>query len=379
MPLEIAIDASRATKAQPTGTERYALRLIQALIKANEARPKPFRFSLYFRDRPPADLFAKSKYVENHVIPFPRLWTHLRLAAALWRAKPDITFVPAHTLPVFFPGAGVVTIHDLGYKRFPEAHSPVQRAYLDMTTRFSQRRAALLLADSSATATDLSRIYGTPPGKIRIVYPGFDGEHLQPSAQGIAAARDRLQLPARYFLFIGTLQPRKNIERLVNAFGRWQREYDEDKTALVLAGAKGWLFEESWLQGASNARVTGYIDEADKAGLLAGAIALVFPSLYEGFGFPALEAMHCGAPVIASATSSLPEVVGDAGLLVDPLSVAEIAEAMGRCSEDEGLRQELIERGFRQAKRFTWAAAAAKALAAFDELSSRPERPLPSI
>lgn len=379
MPLEIAIDASRATKAQPTGAERYALRLIQALIKANEARTKPFRFSLYFRDAPPADLFAKSAYVEERVIPLPRLWTHLRLAAALWRAKPDITFVPAHTLPFFFPGAGVVTVHDLGYKRYPEAHSRVQRAYLDLTTRFSQRRAALLLADSSATATDLSVVYGTPSDKIRVVYPGMDGDRLQPTAKKIDAARERYQLPARYFVFIGTLQPRKNIERLVNAFGRWQREHDDYKTALVLAGAKGWLFEESWLKGASNLRVTGYIDEADKAGLLAGAIALVFPSLYEGFGFPALEAMHCGAPVIASATSSLPEVVGDAGLLVDPQSVAEIADAMARCSEDEGLRRELIERGYRRAKRFTWAAAAAKALAAFDELSLRPERPLPSI
>lgn len=379
MPLKIAIDASRATKAQPTGTERYALRLIQSLIKANEARPAPFRFSLYFRDAPPADLFPKSKYVENHVIRFPRLWTHLRLAAALWRAKPDITFVPAHTLPVFFPGAGIATVHDLGYKRFPEAHSPVQRAYLDMTTRFSQRRAALLLADSNATATDLGRIYGTPPGKIRIVYPGFDGEHLRPTARNIEAARARLQLPARYFVFIGTLQPRKNIERLVEAFARWQREHGEYETALVLAGAKGWLFEESWLAQATNVRITGYIDEADKAGLLAGAIALVFPSLYEGFGFPVLEAMHCGAPVIASATSSLPEVVGEAGLLVDPLSVEEIAEAMARCSENEYLRQQLIERGYRQAKRFTWAAAADQALAAFDEACSPPARLLPSI
>ena len=111
----------------------------------------------------------------------------------------------------------------------------------------------------------------------------------------------------------------------------------DSDTALVLAGAKGWLFDDSWLEGADKVRITGYIDEADKGGLLAGAIALVFPSLYEGFGFPVLEAMHCGAPVIASSSSSLPELIGDAGLLVDPLNVAEIASAMSRCSEDETL------------------------------------------
>lgn len=369
MPLRIAIDASRTTKAQPTGAERYATRLIQALIKANESRRKPFHFSLYFRDEPSRDLFAKSDYVQEVVIRFPRLWTHLRLAAALWRAKPDITFVPAHTLPFLFPGAGIVTAHDLGYKHFPETHLPIQRAYLDFTTRFSQRRASLLLADSVATAKDLGLIYGTPADKIRIVYPGIDAGSLQPSAHNIDAARERYQLPARYFIFIGTLQPRKNIERLVKAFGLWQRAHDDGETALVLAGAKGWLFQDSWLDGATNVIVAGYIDEAHKGGLLAGAIALVFPSLYEGFGFPAVEAMHCGTAVIASNTSSLPELVGDAGLLVDPLNVCEIAAAMGRCSDDEGLRQRLIARGNGRAKRFTWDAAAASVLDVFDELA----------
>jgi len=371
MSLRIAIDASRATRAQPTGTEQYALRLIQALIKLNESRREPFRFSLYFRDAPGADLFAKSAYVEEIVIPLPRLWTHLRFAAALWRARPDITFVPAHTLPFLFPGAGLVTVHDLGYRHFPEAHSRVQRVYLDRSTGFSQRRAALVLADSEATAKDLCLFYGTRADKIRVAYPGVDGDNLKRSARSINVARARYQLPSRYFVFIGTLQPRKNIERLVKAFRRWQREHDDRDTALVLAGAKGWLFDETWLQGAANIRVTGYIDEAYKGGLLAGAIALVFSSLYEGFGFPVIEALHCGTPVIASDTSSLPELVGDAGLLVDPLNVSDIAGAMSRCSDDAALRQALIERGFQRARRFTWERTAAKVMEAFDELGAR--------
>jgi len=364
MPGTIAIDASRSTRARPTGTENYALRLIQSLITANESRREPYRLSLYFRDEPPADLFDESRHVNVYVLKSPRLWTHLRWAAALWKAKPALSFVPAHSLPIFFPGKAIVTVHALGYKHFPAAHPALQRLYLDITTRYSQARAALVLADSQATANDLGRFYNTPAGKIRIVYPGVDALDAKSAAAAIDSARAKYGLPQRYFLFIGTLQPRKNIQRLIQAFRRWREDHDG---ALVLAGAKGWLFDEAWLEGADNVHVTGYIDEADKGGLLAGATALVFPSLYEGFGFPVVEAMHCGCPVIASKTSSLRELVGDAGLLVDPLDVADIAAAMGRCSDDEGLRAGLVARGFRRAGRFSWSAAAAKVLAAFDE------------
>ena len=371
MPLRIAIDASRATKAQPTGSENYALRLIQALIQVNDLRAEPFQLSLYFRDPPAADLFVKSPHVSEIVVPFPRLWTQVRWAAALWRARPDITFSPAHTLPFLFPGRAVVTIHDLGYKHFPEAHSAGQRAYLDLTTRYSAARAALVLADSQATANDLSHFYGTRGEKIRVAYPGLDGGRLSSAQRDTNAVRAKYQLPARYFAFVGTLQPRKNIGRLVKAFRLWRETHADADTALVLAGAKGWLFDDSWLDGADQVRVIGYIDEADKSGLLAGAIALVFPSLYEGFGFPVLEAMHCGTPVIASKTSSLPELVGDAGLLVDPLNVAEIASAMGRLCDDETLRQSLIDRGHLQAMRFTWDKTAEIVMNAFDELAKR--------
>ena len=371
MSRRIAIDASRATVTKPTGTEYYALRLIQTMIRANEGRPEPFQFTLYFRDTPREGLFERSSNIRQVVIPFPRMWTHIRLAAALWRARPEITFVPAHTLPFLFPGKGIVTVHDLGFKHFPAAHPASQRAYLDATTRYSQGRASLVLADSQATADDLSRFYGTAPGKIRIVYPAVDVQKSQVTAEHIEATRVKFQLPPRYFLFIGTLQPRKNIERIAQAFDLWRKQQKDQETALVLAGGKGWLFDPNWIEGVPNLVLTGYIDERDKMGLLAGAIALVFPSLHEGFGFPALEAMISGAPVIASNTSSLPELVGDAGLQVDPLDVREIATAISRCSDDMDLRRELIERGYQRAKRFTWQAAAERVLDAFEELCER--------
>ncbi len=367
-PARIAIDASRCTVSQPTGTEYYALRLIQALIQANDRLANPHHFSLYFREPPLDSLFQKSPNVREVVIPFPRLWTHVRFAWALWKEKPDLTFVPAHSLPFLFPGKGMVTVHDLGYKHFPAAHATAQQIYLNLSTRYSQARATLALADSQATAYDLNRFYGTSPKAIRVIYPGVDATSLRVGSAAIESVRAKFGLPRRYFLFLGTLQPRKNIKRIVEAFALWQQQQGDKETALVLAGGKGWLFDESWVTGASNVKLTGYINEADKAGLLGGAIALVFPSLYEGFGFPALEAMICGTPVIASNTSSLPELVGDSGLLVDPLDAGAIAAAMSRCSTDENLRFELIRRGRERAKQFTWELAAERVLQAFDEL-----------
>ncbi len=368
MSLRIAIDASRATVAQPTGTETYALCLIQALMRANEGLAQPHHFHLYFRERPAAGLFERSKYVEQVVIPLPRLWTHLGLAAALWRRRHDILFVPAHTLPFFFPGQAIVTAHDLGYKLFPAAHTAWQRFYLNASTRYSQERANIVLADSQATAHDLARFYGTPRHKIRVIYPGVEAASLATTPDQMQATRRKYQLPKRYFLFLGTLQPRKNIPRIVQAFAQWQAETADGETGLVLAGGRGWLFDESWLAGASNLRQTGYIDGADKAALLAGALALLCPSLHEGFGFPVVEAMQAGTPVIASNTSSLPELVGDCGILVDPLRTNDIAAALRRISEDGRLRSELGAQGRARAQRFNWEAAALQVLDAFAEL-----------
>ena len=159
---------------------------------------------------------------------------------------------------------------------------------------------------------------GLQTSKIRVLYPGVDAESLKSDDDQRAVVRAKYNLPARYFVFLGTLQPRKNIRRLVQAFVQWQRQSGDSDTHLVLAGGKGWLFDERWLHDATHVKLLGYIDEADKGALLSQALALVYPSLYEGFGFPVIEAMLCGTPVIASKTSSLPELVGDAGILVDP-------------------------------------------------------------
>jgi glycosyltransferase involved in cell wall biosynthesis len=364
--LHIAIDASRATVAKRTGTENYALQLIKALL----AVPSDHRFTLYFRDSPRPGLFSTYPHVTYKIIPFRRAWTHLRFAAALWSDRPDLTFVPAHTLPFFFPGRAAVTVHDLGYRFFPAAHPIRERLYLDLTTRYSARRAACILADSLATKNDLVAQYHIDPAKIEVVYPGVEGLTRAAGSQ-IEAVRARYGLPQSYLIFLGTLQPRKNIRRLVEAFALCAQSND---VGLVLAGKQGWLMNLARdvlpaLPEALQSRLvaTGYIADEDVAALYSGALALVFPSLYEGFGFPVLEAMRCGTPVLCANTSSLPELAGDAALLVDPLDVQAIAAGMARLIADAALRADLVERGYRQAARFTWQQAAESTLSALEK------------
>jgi glycosyltransferase involved in cell wall biosynthesis len=353
--LRIAIDASRTTVSPITGTEHYALELIRALIEVNTEH----ELILYFRDPPRDGLFPNLNHVTIKVLPFKRMWSHIRLAWEVSRTRPDVLFVPSHTLPFLFLGQGVVTLHDVGYKHFPQAHKPFQRFYLDLTTRFSAWRASRVIADSQATADDLHHFYGTSHNKMQVIYLG-----LSPLAP---AASDGLMPPERFFVFVGTLQPRKNIEGIVKAYQIY-RAKSANPAEFVLAGGKGWLFDENWIAGADGVHLTGYISDEQKTMLYQKALALVFPSFYEGFGFPALEAMSLGTPVIASNTSSLPEVVGDAGILVDPNDPEQIADAMLRIEQDPELTQRLFEAGKVQAQKFQWHETARQVLNLFEQL-----------
>jgi glycosyltransferase involved in cell wall biosynthesis len=363
--LLIGIDASRAISPRPTGTEIYSQQLIAALTTVD----LPYRYRLYFRSSP-GDAFSTA---ERRVIPFPRMWTHVRLSWEMAQHPPDILFVPAHVLPPIRPKTSLVTIHDLGYLHFPGSHPPLQRFYLDLSTRWNARVATHILADSEATKADLVKHYGTPCEKITIAYPGYD-EHLAPvcEPEEMTAVRAHYNIPERYFLYVGTLHPRKNLSHLIDSFARLLQTSHPD-VSLVLAGRRGWLYSEIFAQveglGLTN-RVLfpGYVREEDKAALLSGAIAFVFPSLYEGFGLPVLEAQACGCPVICSNTSSLPEVAGSGALLVDPSDPAALIAAMGRLADDVGLRADLIVRGHANLARFSWSQCAQTVLSTIKNL-----------
>jgi len=358
--MHIGIDASRATAARRTGTEHYARRLIDALLAAggDSATRGEHSYTLYFRDPPPAGDFPGA---ELRVIPFPRLWTHLRLSFELiTRPRPDVLFVPAHVLPLAHPLPSVVTVHDLGYRYFPDMHPGGQRRYLDWSTRFSARSATHVIGDSAATQRDLAHFYGVPAAKVSVVYPGRD-ERL--SWVDPAPVRARYNLGPDYLLHVGTLQPRKNLSRLIEAAASLRREWP--RVQLVLAGQPGWQAGPILEQARAHAdfvRLLDYVPADDLAGLYSGARAFVFPSLYEGFGFPVLEAMACGTPVVCANTSSLPEVAGDAALLVDPLDTGALAGAIGRVLGDGSLRASLAAKGLEQVKKFSWQRAAKETL-----------------
>ena len=369
----IGIDASRSVTDRPTGTEIYSQRVIQALLRLES----PHCFRLYFRAAPPSGAFPGA---ERCLIPFPRLWTHVRLSWEMARRPPDALFVPAHVLPIVHPRASLVTVHDLGYLYFPEAHPRRQRLYLDLSTRWNARSAAHLLADSEATKADLVARYGTSPDKITVAYPGYD-ERLAPvrDPAAVEAAKARYGITGDYFLYLGTLQPRKNLVRLMEAFAKSEIRNPKSEIYLVLAGKRGWLYDDLFAQVSRlglGGRVIfpGYVPDEDKSALLSGALAFVFPSLYEGFGLPVLEAQACGCPVITSATSSLPEVAGDAALLANPTDTAAIAAQMRAIAADPTLRAALVERGFANVRRFSWTACARSVLNAIEQCAEGASR-----
>jgi glycosyltransferase involved in cell wall biosynthesis len=402
----IGIDASRALRAQRTGTERYALEIIRHLLSLPEAgehqwrlyvdqpvaldhfgvadlttidrglsgaRRAPRGFSRIFIRSNPRKSAASAVYSKNFLelchLPAQRLWTHGALAREVCRRRPDVLFVPAHVLPFVIPvwrlPASVVTVHDLGYRRFPAAHTHRQRWYLDWSTQWSALAATRLIAVSRATAADLTHFYATPQGKIDVIY-----EAAEPLAGPVATAaqvKSRYGLTRPYLLYVGTIQPRKNLARLLYAYAKLPAN-DRLPPDLVLAGGSGWLSGPLYqlatdLGLGERVRFLGYVPDADLPALYAGALAFCFPSLFEGFGLPVLEAQHYGVPVMTANNSALPEIAGDAALLVDPTDIDALADAMLRLSQDEALRQRLIAAGHENVKRFSWEKAARETLA----------------
>jgi len=368
----IGIDASRTTAHERTGTENYSLYLIRALLEQG----KEHRFRLYFSQPPAENLFPRGERVEWRVIPFPRLWTHLCLAWELQRHPPDVLFVPAHVLPLVHPPRCVVTVHDLGYRHYPQAHTRWAHWYLDWSTRHNARAAQRIIADSEATKRDLTTFYGVQPDKMMVVYPA-GGEGFAPvrNAATLASVRQRYRTGECYYLYVGTLQPRKNLPTLLIAFATLLRQGAlADNVRLVIAGKKGWLYDEILATVRALAleeRVvfTGYVPQEDLPALLSGALAYVLPSWYEGFGLPVLEAMACETPVICSNVSSLPEVAGDAALLFPPGDVAALAQAMERVYREPAWRDELAARGRERARLFSWERCAQQVLAVLESVA----------
>lgn len=370
----VGIDASRAVRAERTGTERYSLEIIRHLLRLPAAASHEWRL---YVDGSPADgrlgevTDASSASVEVRRLPSCRAWTHRSLAREITAHRPDLLFVPAHVIPLRLPPYRlppcVVTVHDLGYHYWPDMHTRTQRAYLELSTRWSVTAASRVICVSQATAEDLHAIYGTSREKLQVVCEGVNRLALQPSPEHCFQGYG---LDRPYSLYVGTIQPRKNLARLLHAYARLLESYSIGWD-MVLAGKPGWysnsLFELARDLGLGDrVRFLGYVPDRDIGLLLSEALFFSFPSLYEGFGLPVLEAQFLGVPVMTANNSSLPEIAGDAALLVDPTDVDAIAEAMLRLSQDEALRQRLIAAGHENVKRFSWEKAATETLAVLE-------------
>jgi glycosyltransferase involved in cell wall biosynthesis len=269
----------------------------------------------------------------------------------------------------------ILTVHDLIFRHFPQYHKPLNRWYLNLTMPLYCRRATHIIAISEQTRRDLTSAYGIPAEKITVIHEAADSRFRAQSPQAIAAARARYQLPEQYLLFVGTVEPRKNLIRLLSAFERLQADGLTD--GLVIVGKRGWLYDDFFTaleRSPSKAAVVfpGYVPDEDLPAIYAGAQALVMPSLYEGFGLPVLEAMACATPVACSDNSCLPEIAGDAALFFDPTSVDSIRDVIGRILDDPDLGADLRGRGLRHASQFSWERTAKETLEVYGRFVNEP-------
>ncbi len=373
----IGIDYTAAHE-QGAGIGRYVRELVRALAALDDATPYRLFVAGAQRSALPLPPGANFTWRPTRITPlwFARLWHRLQLPLPVeaFTGRVKLFHATDFTLPPTLPGTRtLLTVHDLSFVRAPEATTPVLKAYLDAVVPRSVRRATHVLADSQATKNDLVELCGTPPDKITVLLGGVNPE-FKPVADADArrAVRARYGLPPNpYFFSVGTVQPRKNYARLVQAVVALGPQYADYH--LVIAGGRGWLDAPIYqtvrdLGMDERVHFTGFARDEDLPALYSEAVCLAYPSLYEGIGLPVLEAMACGTPVITSNLSSLPEVAGDAALLVDPYDVQALAEALRRLLDDPALRQTLIARGAGQAAFFTWERAAAQLLTVYRQM-----------
>lgn len=366
----IGIDGRLATRRVRTGIEQYAYSVIRGLVEWG-----PHHAYRVYIDRA-TDLGGVSES-SNVVLRLLRpsrplvAWQLVGLPLELAREKPHIFFSPGHYLPPYRPAKAVVTIHDLAFLAFKEQFRGWWRTLFRLTTAYAIKRADRIVAVSQNTKADIIKYYGVEPRRIKVIYHGVD-PFFKPidDPKALEKVRREYSKGREFLLFIGTLQPRKNLLRLIQAFAQAASNVPH---SLVVVGREFWRQEkvyyavEEW--GISDRiSFTGYVDSSDLPLLISSATALILPSLYEGFGLPALEAMACGTPVIASRSSSLPEVVGDASRLVDPYDVDDMVAAIIEVLSDERLRREMSAKGLERAQLFSWKRASEETLALFEEV-----------
>jgi glycosyltransferase involved in cell wall biosynthesis len=371
--MRIAIDYTTAI-AQRAGVGRYVRSLVDAMIEQDHSN----HYLLLACGRPTSEYqFPIADNVRSRTIFLPdRYWFRWQLPfySTHFSGQVDVYHGPNFALPSLKGKLSkVVTIHDLSYLKYPQYGAPETIAYLNKVVAKSVAAADLVATVSQETRRTLIEHYKMPPQKIVVIPAGVEAHFRRiTDPELLEATRQKFDLNQPFILSVGTLEPRKNHLGLIKAFYQLQGRKGVP-TMLVLAGGKGWLYEETRsmvakLKLEDKVRFLGYVSELELTALYSMADVFVFPSFFEGFGIPPLEAMACGAPVITSNTSSLPEVVGDAAILIDPHDTNALANAITRLLEDEQLQEDLRQKGYQQVQRYTWSIAANKMLSVYHKL-----------
>ena len=373
--MHIAIDA-HSVGTGLAGNETYAANLVEALAEVDRENS----YTVYVT-RPEAERRFAGRWPNVQVrktLPHaPLVRVPFTLSAELRRRPVDLLHVQ-YTAPPFAPCPVVATIHDLSFEHLPETFKRRSWMQLRLTVRRTARRAAHVIAPSEFTRRDLVETYRLDPERVTAI-PLAASPRFRPveDEAEIGRVRSLYGIGGEYVLAVGSIQPRKNLARLVRAYALLRRERGRSNLPqLVLVGKRAWLYGETLRaieeEGADGSVIlTGYVSEADLPALYTGALCFAYPSYFEGFGLPPLEAMSCGAPVLAGARTSLPEVVGDAGLLADPFDEGALARALARLIDDDALRAELRARGLRRARSFDWRDTARMTLQVYRRVEGR--------
>jgi glycosyltransferase involved in cell wall biosynthesis len=376
---KIGIDVTSAL-TQGGGIGRYTRELIRALIKIESNKRYTFFSARIPHPSPVPDPIPTGKVVEYHPAFLSerwlyRLWYRLRLPlpVQLFTGRIDLFHSPDFVLPPTYGNIPtLLTVHDLSFIHFPETFPQVLVNYLNRAVPWSVFRASHILADSLSTKQDLVDLWAVPEEKITVLYSGVSQDYRPQKDQAVLeSVRQTYNLgEAPYLLSVGTIQPRKNYQMLIRAFAPVADQFPHN---LFIAGGKGWLEKEMMAEAArqgiaDRVRFLGFVAEDQLPALYSGASLFLFPSIYEGFGLPVLEAMACGVPAIISNNSSLPEVGGEAALQLPPDSPEFWSEGMRKVLADKELSKTMIEAGFLQTQQFDWEKSARKLLAIYDRL-----------
>jgi glycosyltransferase involved in cell wall biosynthesis len=357
--MRIAVNAADLDHPRIDGTRIY----IQNLLKNFGLQEKEDRFLIYHKNKfNPQLTFPKFENYEIIKKSFPFWWTQTRFAWEMFREKPDILFMPMHSLPFLRSKETktIVTIHDLAFKFFPEHFPKKDLRRLDFFTDYAVANADKIIAISNSTKNDLLKIYPRiKENKIKTIYHGYDkevfNEEISLEKKRAVKLKYGISFP-RYIIYVGAIQPRKNIDTLIDAFESVRKDSSYKDLGLIIAGGLGWLHGDiiKRIERTENVMVTGRFETEELPALLANAHASVYPSLYEGFGIPIIESMACGVPVICADNSSLHEVAGEASLLFDSTSSQKLTERLLELLENEKLQSSLRQKGLERAKDFSW-------------------------